>query len=52
VYIPLGERELAQKIKAEGKAEMVRELLANGISPEIIAKSAGLPVERVRALAN
>ena len=60
MYIPLGERELAQQLKAEGeakgraegKAEMARSLLANGISPDIIAKSAGLPVEQIRALEN
>jgi hypothetical protein len=49
VYIPLGERELAKDIeqrgKAEGKAEMARSLLANGVSPDIIAKSAGLSLE-------
>ena len=64
MYIPLGERELAKEIaqrsKAEGKAEgmeekaknMARKLLADGVSPEVIAKNAGWPVERVRALVN
>ena len=64
VYIPLGERELAKQLKDEGKAEgmeqgmakgkeeMARSLLANGISPDIIAQSAGLPVEQIRALIN
>ena len=36
----------------KGREEMARNLLANGISPEIIAKSAGLPLERIQALAN
>ena len=52
MYIPLGERELAQKIKEEGKEEMAKNLLAKGISPDIIAQSAGMPIERVRALVN
>jgi len=65
VYIPLGERELAQEIeqrgiakgRAEGiekcKEEMVRNLLVRGdYSPEIISEIAGLPVERVRSLVN
>jgi hypothetical protein len=33
-------------------AEMAKNLLANGVSPDLIARSAGLPVERVRALIN
>ncbi|MCL2010344.1 MAG: hypothetical protein FWG71_07345 [Synergistaceae bacterium] len=37
---------------AQGKEEMARNLLANGVSPDIIARSAGLPVEKVRALVN
>jgi predicted transposase/invertase (TIGR01784 family) len=36
----------------KGKEEMARSLLANGVSPDVIAKSAGLPVEQIRALAN
>jgi predicted transposase YdaD len=64
VYIPLGERELAREIEQrgmekgmeKGKEEMAREmarnLLANGISPDIIAKSAGMPVEQIRSLVN
>ena len=64
VYIPLGERELAKEIEQRGieigieigieknKEEIARELFANGVSFDIIAKSVGLPVERVRALRN
>jgi len=64
VYIPLGERELAKEIEQrgialgieKGKEEMAREmaknLLAKGISPDIIAQSAGLPVEKIHALVN
>ena len=36
----------------KGKEDMAKELIANGVSPDVIAKSAGLPVERVRALVN
>ena len=36
----------------KGKEEMAQNLLANGVSPEIIARSAGLPLERIRALVN
>jgi predicted transposase/invertase (TIGR01784 family) len=58
------EREFAKEIeqrgeakgkvegKAEGKAEMARSLLANGVSPDIIAKSAGLSIEQVRNMMN
>ena len=63
VYIPLGERELAIELEQRGaereaqrsteKMErMVRNLLADGISPDIIAKSADWPVERVKKLVN
>ena len=37
---------------AKGKEEMAKNLLTNGISPDIIAKSAGLTVEQVRKLIN
>jgi predicted transposase/invertase (TIGR01784 family) len=36
----------------KGKEEMARNLIANGISPDIIAKSAGLPLERIQKLTN
>jgi hypothetical protein len=56
VYIPLGERELAKELEQrgveKGKEEMARKFLADGISPEVIAKNAEWPVERVRALIN
>jgi len=34
----------------KGKEEMARNLLTHGISPDVIAQSAGLPVEQVRML--
>lgn len=36
--------------RQEGRREMVRNLLANGASPEIVAMSAGLSLEEVEAL--
>jgi predicted transposase/invertase (TIGR01784 family) len=36
----------------KGKEEMARNLIASGISPDIIAKSAGLPLERIQSLVN
>jgi hypothetical protein len=36
----------------KGKEEMARNLLANGVSPDVIAKSAGLPLKKIRTLMN
>jgi len=36
--------------KSEGKVEVARNLLARGVSPEIIAESAGLSLEQLREL--
>jgi Holliday junction resolvase len=56
VYIPLGERELAKEImekgKEEARVEIARNCLTNGVSPDIIAQSTGLPIERIRSLIN
>ena len=38
--------------KEEGKEEMARNLLNDGVAPEIIARSAGLPLEKIQALQN
>ena len=67
VYIPLGERELAQEIEQrgitigkeqcitigmeKGKEEVVRELLAYGIPVDVIAKSTGFSLKKIRSLA-
>ena len=52
----MAERRGKAEGKAEGKEEMAREmarnLLANGVSPDIIARSAGLPLEKIRSLMN
>jgi predicted transposase/invertase (TIGR01784 family) len=60
VYIPLGERELAREIEQRGMEkgkeqatfEIARKFLVNGVSPDVIAKSTGLPVEKIQALVN
>ena len=44
-------REEAWEEGQEEKArDMARKLLANGVSPDIIARSAGLPVETIQNL--
>ena len=58
MYIPLGERELAKEIEQRGIAlgkeemarEMIKKLLAKGVSPDIIAQSADWPVEKIQSL--
>jgi hypothetical protein len=45
------EKGLTQGI-AKGKEEMARNLLAHGVSLDVIAKSAGLTAERIKALIN
>jgi predicted transposase/invertase (TIGR01784 family) len=56
MYVPLLLRdsaaEIEQRGREEGKLEVARNLLANGVSPDIIEKSAGLPVEKIRELMN
>jgi predicted transposase/invertase (TIGR01784 family) len=41
-----------EKGEEKGKLELARNLLARGISPDIIAESAGLPQEKIRKLMN
>jgi predicted transposase/invertase (TIGR01784 family) len=54
MYIPLIMRDSAAEIEQrgieKGKLEVARNLLASGIPPEVIAKSAGLPLERIQGL--
>jgi hypothetical protein len=52
VYIPLLEREKAEELIEKGKLELARNLLENGVSPDVIAKSAELPVKKIRELMN
>jgi len=44
--------EAKEEGKVEGKVEMARNLLKDGVAPEIIARSAGLPLEKIQALQN
>jgi hypothetical protein len=46
------ERMAEQRGMEKGKEEMARKLLENGISTDIIAKSADMPVEQIRSLVN
>jgi predicted transposase/invertase (TIGR01784 family) len=56
MYVPLLLRDSAEEIEQrgidKGKLELARSLLARGISPDIIAESAGLPQEKIRELMN
>ncbi|GHV41358.1 hypothetical protein FACS1894187_23040 [Synergistales bacterium] len=36
----------------KGKLEIARNLLANGVALDVIAKSSGLPADKIQALAN
>ncbi|GHV39056.1 hypothetical protein FACS1894187_18600 [Synergistales bacterium] len=36
----------------QGKLEIARNLLANGVALDVIAKSSGLPADKIQALAN
>ncbi|MDR3279697.1 MAG: hypothetical protein LBT23_04215, partial [Synergistaceae bacterium] len=48
VYTARGE----EKGRQEGIIEVAKNLLANGVSPEIIAKSSGLSVDDIRTMMN
>ncbi|MDR3254345.1 MAG: hypothetical protein LBT31_02085 [Synergistaceae bacterium] len=54
--VEMEEEEVEQRGIEKGKEEMAREmarnLLADGVSPDIVAKSASMSVEQIRALAN
>jgi predicted transposase/invertase (TIGR01784 family) len=52
MYIPLIMRDSAAEIEQRAKEEMAQNLLANGVSPEVIAKSAGLPLAQIHELMN
>ncbi|MDR2179885.1 MAG: hypothetical protein LBP21_06230 [Synergistaceae bacterium] len=45
-----GKKEGIKEGKKEGKLEMVRNLLGNGIPPEVVAKSAGLSLRQIQRL--
>ncbi|MDR1731552.1 MAG: hypothetical protein LBR61_05605 [Synergistaceae bacterium] len=48
----MAEKRGEQRGEQRGKEEMAKNLLADGVPPDIIAKSAGLPVEKIQALIN
>ncbi|MDR1979921.1 MAG: hypothetical protein LBQ42_14405 [Synergistaceae bacterium] len=50
--IEKGIKEGIEKGIEKGKLEVARNLLHRGVSPDIIAESAGLPMERIRGLMN
>jgi predicted transposase YdaD len=52
VYVSIAEEYYTQKGIEKGRLEVARNLLANGVSPDIIAKSAGLPREKIQELMN
>ena len=52
VFIPIGEQEAAEEIRKSTKEEIAKNFLANGVSPDIIAKSTNLPLDRIQSLMN
>jgi predicted transposase YdaD len=60
VFIPIGEEKAAREIEErgiekgieKGKLEVARNMLANGFEPDIIAKNADLPIDKIRTLLN
>jgi predicted transposase/invertase (TIGR01784 family) len=50
--IERGRAEGIERGKAEMAREMAKNLLANGVSLDIVAKSAGLPLKKIRTLIN
>jgi hypothetical protein len=56
MYIPLVMRdsaaEIARSAKEEKAKEIAQNLLANGVPPDVIAKSAGLPLEKIQGMTN
>jgi predicted transposase/invertase (TIGR01784 family) len=56
MYIPFYEKEEAEEVERrgmeKGKEEMAKNLLANGVPPDIIARSAGLPLDKIQSMVN
>jgi hypothetical protein len=50
--IEKGREEGIEEGIEKGKEEMARNLLLNGVPPDVIAKSAGLPLEKIQSLGN
>ncbi|GHV46538.1 hypothetical protein FACS1894204_08360 [Synergistales bacterium] len=47
-----GREEGMAKGMAKGKEDMARNLLAKGVSPDVIAESAGLPLDQIQGMMN
>jgi predicted transposase/invertase (TIGR01784 family) len=52
VYVSIAEEIYTKRGIEKGKLELARNLLANGVSPDVIAKSADLSQEKIRELMN
>ncbi|GHV43770.1 hypothetical protein FACS1894187_26000 [Synergistales bacterium] len=56
MYIPIALRDQADDLLArgrkEGRLEVARNLLTNGIPTDIIVKSTGLPLDQVQSMMN
>jgi hypothetical protein len=52
MYIPLILRDSAAEIEQRAKEEMAKNLLANGVPADVIAKSARLPLDKIQGVAN
>ncbi|MDR2179036.1 MAG: hypothetical protein LBP21_01885 [Synergistaceae bacterium] len=56
MYIPLIMRDSAAAIKQsgieEGKLEVARNLLARGVSPDIVTESSGMSLDQIQGLMN
>jgi hypothetical protein len=52
MYIPLIMRDSAAEIEERTKEEMAKNLLANGVPPDVIAKSAKFPLDKIQRLMN
>ncbi|GHV40744.1 hypothetical protein FACS1894187_21940 [Synergistales bacterium] len=52
MYVSVVEEKYVAKGREEMAKKMARNLLAKGISPDVIAESAGLPLEKIQALLN
>jgi hypothetical protein len=56
MYVPFYELDVAAEVEKrgieKGKLELARNLLADGVAPDLIAKNAGLPLDQIQKLMN
>jgi predicted transposase/invertase (TIGR01784 family) len=52
VYVSIAEEYYTEKGIEKGKLEVARNLLADGVSPDVIVRNTGLPIEKIRELMN